>query len=108
MLEETTEQQLLQRLDTADGKEALFFHTPFCGTCRLAERMLDIVAVTGGIVQVSKLNINFAPTLRDRWQISSVPCLVILEQGNPVRKEYAIGSVVDLHRWLARDGESVR
>ncbi|MNJ70806.1 hypothetical protein D3C77_672910 [compost metagenome] len=52
------------------------------------------------MMPVSKLNINFAPRLRNNWQIASVPCLVLLEEGKPVAKEYALRSVVDLHQWL--------
>lgn len=101
MLTETTEKELLTRLEgRVVGREGLFFSTPLCGTCRLGERMLEIAIEAGGAIPVSKLNINFTPVLRERWQISSVPCLVILQNGIPVRIEYALGSVVDLHDWL--------
>ncbi|MEF2966398.1 thioredoxin family protein [Paenibacillus sp. M1] len=105
MLQETTEKEVFQRLDanTVQGKEALLFHTPFCGTCRLAERMLEIAEEAGPTIPATKLNINFAPKLRDAWQISSVPCLVVLENGVPVLKEYAMGSVVDLYQWLRKE-----
>ena len=84
----------------SDDKEALFFFTPFCGTCKLTERMLNIVLETGNIIPLSKMNINYAPFLRDSWKISSVPCLVILQNGAPVQIQYAMSSVVDLHLLL--------
>ncbi|AZK48831.1 thioredoxin family protein [Paenibacillus lentus] len=83
------------------GREALYLYTPLCGTCKLGETMLDIAIQSGNtLMPVSKLNINFAPRLRNEWQIMSVPCLVLLEHGKPVAKEYALRSVVDLHQWL--------
>lgn len=100
MIQEITERDLLLRLGNAEDKAALLFYTPLCGTCRLAERMLEIAEESGIQVPVKKININFAPVLRDEWQISSVPCLIVTENGIPVLKEYAIGSVVDVHRWL--------
>ncbi|WP_246054186.1 thioredoxin family protein [Paenibacillus anaericanus] len=81
-------------------KEALFFYTPFCGTCKLTEKMLNIVLETGTVITVSKMNINYTPFLRDAWKISSVPCLVVLQNGAPIQIEYAMSSVVELHRWL--------
>lgn len=99
-MQETTERELLSRLNEAEGREALFFFTPLCGTCRLGEQMLEIIKEAGNTIPVSKININFAPILRDQWRISSVPCLVVLENGELVRKEYALRSVVDLHGWL--------
>ncbi|GGH37329.1 thioredoxin family protein [Paenibacillus segetis] len=89
-----------QQEKPSGDKEALFFFTPFCGTCKLTEKMLNIVLETGTIIPVSKININYAPFLRDSWKISSVPCLVILQDGNPIEIQYAMSSVVDLHRFL--------
>ncbi|WP_036717521.1 thioredoxin family protein [Paenibacillus harenae] len=77
----------------ASGKAAVYFFTPLCGTCKLGERMLEIAEDAGISTPIAKLNINYAPRLRDAWQITSVPCLVLLQDGKPVRKEYAMKSV---------------
>ncbi|MCM3701755.1 thioredoxin family protein [Paenibacillus macerans] len=99
-IRETTEQEWLDRAEQTSGKEALFFFTALCGTCKLAEKMLDIALAAGPSIPVSKLNINYSPRLRDQWEISSVPCLIVLQDGQPMQKEYAMRSVVDLREWL--------
>lgn len=108
-LREITEQEWLMQTEKmveteyaekASGREALLFVTALCGTCQLAEKMLEIVLASGPCIPVSKLNINYTPKLRERWQIASVPCLVVLQDGVPVRQEYAMRSVVDLSEWL--------
>lgn len=91
----------LQNLTHADsGKAAVFFFTPLCGTCKIGERMLEIASVAGISVPLYKLNINYAPKLRDKWQIASVPCLVLLENGNLIQKEYAMKSVDHIYLML--------
>ncbi|CDN42586.1 MULTISPECIES: thioredoxin family protein [Paenibacillus] len=85
-------------------REALFFSTPLCGTCRVAERLLEAAASIGGTVPVSKININFAPKLREKWQIRSVPALVILENGQPVETVYAMQSAAALFMRLKKPG----
>ncbi|MBW7455562.1 thioredoxin family protein [Paenibacillus sepulcri] len=97
---ELREDELLQRLSGNSGYEAVLFHTVFCGTCKLAERMLEIVQAVGTTVPVHKVNINYAPGLRDSWKISSVPCLVLLRGGEPVRFEYTMRSVDHLYALL--------
>ncbi|WP_055109903.1 thioredoxin family protein [Paenibacillus ihumii] len=99
-IREAVENEFVDASIARIGREALYLYTPLCGTCILGETMLDIALQSGGTMPVSKLNINFAPRLRNDWQITSVPCLVILEQGRPVAKEYALRSVVDVHQWL--------
>ncbi|MWC27905.1 thioredoxin family protein [Paenibacillus sp. MMS18-CY102] len=111
-LTERTERELLEDIRTAGGeigdfmgegvhgREAVLFYTAMCGTCQVAERMLEVVQATGIPVPVRKINISFAPVLRERWRIASVPCLVLLEGGEPVLFEYTMRSVDHLYTLL--------
>lgn len=95
---EQTEKEWLQRPKAE--REAAFFYTPLCGTCKIGLRMLEIVEATGVTLPIAKININFAPSLRDGWRIASVPALVLVEDGEPVRTEYAMQSVDAIYRLL--------
>lgn len=104
MIQEINEAEWLKFKDQRVGKSAIFFYTSMCGTCNLAEQMLEIVDVTGVPYKLYKININFAPKLREDWKISSVPCLVLLRNGQPVQFDYAMHSVVHLYGIL-KEGE---
>lgn len=95
---EETEREWLDRDKTA--REAVFFYTPLCGTCKVALRMLEIVEAAGVSLPVAKININFAPVLRDGWRIASVPALVLVRDGEPEQTEYAMQSVDSLYRLM--------
>ncbi len=84
----------------------MFFSSPFCGTCKVAERMLDVVQAIGVPFTIYKLNINEAIKLRSDWRISSVPCLVLIRNGEPERMEYAMRSVEHLLQLLKEEGSS--
>ncbi|SDX33485.1 thioredoxin family protein [Paenibacillus sp. CF384] len=98
--QEITEQEWLGQPKAEKEREAIYFFTPLCGTCKLGLRMLEIAEAAGSTTPIRTMNINFSPTLRDGWRITSVPCLVIVEGGEPVRFEYAMRSVDDLYRLL--------
>lgn len=99
-LSELNEKELLL-LNSADiGRTAVLFTTPLCGTCKVAERMLEIAEAAGISYPLYKTNINFTPRMRDLWQITSVPCLVVLQNGSIVAQEYAMRSVDYLHGLL--------
>ncbi|QJC50922.1 thioredoxin family protein [Paenibacillus albicereus] len=100
-LTETSERDFMA-LGRIHRREALFFATPLCGTCKVAERMLEIAAAAPGAMPVQKLNVNFAPTLRERWRIASVPALALLDNGEPYRIVYAMRSAADLYEELRR------
>lgn len=99
-IQEVKEDEVLGLLGKIGSSEAVLMYTPLCGTCKIAERMLEIIAATTISVQLTKLNINYAPRLRDEWRISSVPCLVLLQNGQPMRFEYAMRSVNHLYDLL--------
>ncbi len=90
-LVELTEKEIVRMIEETDEACAVFMYTPFCGTCKWSERMLEIVKHLHPDVRLYKCNLNYTPALTREWQISSVPCLVVIR-----RKVYAMKSVVDL------------
>ncbi|MDF2721341.1 MAG: thioredoxin [Paenibacillus sp.] len=96
---ERTEAELVERAEDG-GRYAVFLYTPLCGTCKLAERMLDILQVMRPDFTIDKANVNRMPLLVNRWRIESVPCLLQLEQGQVKRKMYAFASIDNVYRFL--------
>ncbi|WP_171689227.1 thioredoxin family protein [Paenibacillus germinis] len=97
-MQELTEQELLERISSSqEGSFAVFLYTPFCGTCKVTERMLDIIMTMMPALPLVKCNINFLPQITREWQISSVPCIVIIEQGKEKEFIYRMQSVDELY-----------
>lgn len=102
LLPDYSESQLLEHV-RAGGRFAVLIHTPFCGTCKLAERMVAIVATMDNIVPIVRANINFLPWVRRKWEIASVPCLLLFDRGQCVDKRYAFQSVDTVYRMLKEE-----
>lgn len=94
-----SEAELRERCDNG-GAFAVFLYTPLCGTCKLAERMLDILLVMRPDFIVDKANVNMMPLLVNRWQVESVPCLLHIDNGAVTRKMYAFASIDNVYRFL--------
>src|SRR5690348_1764119 len=89
------------RTDAAGKPFAVFVYTPFCGTCQLTERMLEIIMTMEPKLPLYKCNVNFLPQMSRDWQISSVPCIVIVKAGQPYKTIYQMKAVDDLYKFLA-------
>uniref|UniRef100_A0A4Y8QAT3 Thioredoxin domain-containing protein n=1 Tax=Paenibacillus athensensis TaxID=1967502 RepID=A0A4Y8QAT3_9BACL len=77
-----------------DGSSfAVFIYTPLCGTCKVAERMLQVIEAMRPNLPLFKGNINFMPELAATWQIRSVPCIAAVRGGNPQALIYSVQSV---------------
>ncbi len=75
---------------------ALFVHTPLCGTCLAARRMLTVAAEIVPEVPIMAANINVMPDMAQRFQIESVPCLLIKRKDGNWIKQYRFPSVTEL------------
>ncbi|MBM6618890.1 thioredoxin family protein [Bacillus suaedaesalsae] len=83
------------------GVVAVFFYTPICGTCKLGERMLQVVKELLPTISFKKVNLNYSPELSTKLEIQSVPCLTILRNGEVVKQIFAFQSVEYLYHELS-------
>mgnify|MGYP001055499939 CR=1 FL=1 len=94
-----TKDQILKKYESGE-RGVLFLHTPFCGTCQLAEKMIRVVEQLLPDMVIGKADINYLPDLAERFRISSVPCLLIFEHQEIQNKIYAFPSVLDIYEQL--------
>ncbi|TFB24483.1 thioredoxin [Filobacillus milosensis] len=71
----------------------IFVNSPFCGTCKVAKRMLDYIEDTMDQDKFYELNATLAPDLMQKYAIKSVPCLIVFKNGEPIDRLYAFHSV---------------
>lgn len=74
----------------------IYFYTPLCGTCQVASRMLHVIENIVD-VKIGKMNLNFYPELAGKFEIESVPCLLLIKDGEMVEMIYAFHSVPFLY-----------
>ncbi|MBW5448172.1 thioredoxin [Cohnella sp. CFH 77786] len=80
----------------APGPLAVLVHTPLCGTCKAARRMMEVVQAMMPELPLAAANLNIMPDLAQTFRIESVPCLLIKRPDGGVRKHYRFGSVTEL------------
>jgi|GEM_PF-413534 len=91
------EPQQWRRLWTAQsGPFVLFVHTPLCGTCKAARRMLEVTHELLPELPLAAANVNLMPAIAQIFRIESVPCLLIKRSDGSVRKKYRFGSVTEI------------
>lgn len=70
----------------------VYFYTPMCGTCLLAAKMLRVVEELMEF-DMGKMNVNYHPDLAEKLKIESVPCLLLVGNGEIKDTIYAFYSV---------------
>jgi thioredoxin 1 len=75
---------------------AIFIHTPLCGTCLAARRMLTVAIELVPDFPILSANVNVMPEMAQQFQIESVPCLLVKRKDGSWNKHYRFPSVTEL------------
>lgn len=78
----------------------LFIHSPFCGTCHLAEAMLRQIELVHKRDIFYDMNASLFEEFMQEAQVESVPCLLFKKSGKIVEKVYAFHSVPNIYTYL--------
>lgn len=78
----------------------LFIHTPFCGTCQVARKMLHQIESVHKTDIFYEMNASLFPNFMQENQVESVPCLLIKDQNKVKEKIYAFQSIGNIYRYL--------
>ncbi|AUD13491.1 MULTISPECIES: thioredoxin family protein [unclassified Planococcus (in: firmicutes)] len=79
---------------------AYYLYTPMCGTCQVASKMLGVVAELLPGLPMGKANLNYVQEVAELYEVESVPCLLISQDGKVTDKVYAFQSVPYLYEKL--------
>jgi thioredoxin len=76
---------------------------PWCGPCRMvAPIMVELAEEMAGRVRVAKLNVDENPATAARFNISSIPTLLVLQKGQEIDRIVGVQPKSEIARRLER------
>jgi len=79
---ETFENEVLK----SDKPVLLDFFATWCGPCKMISPVLDEIAAEREDIKVCKVNVDEEPELAARYQVMSIPTLMVVKNGEVVNQ----------------------
>ena len=74
----------------SDVPVLLDFYADWCGPCRLLGPVVEQIAQENAHIKVGKINVDEDPQLAMRFQVSSIPLLVVMNGGEVVAQSLGV------------------
>ena len=88
---EATETNFQEAVLDSEGKVIVDFWAEWCGPCHAVAPVLDRIADERDDIKIVKVNVDHEQGLAQRYGVSSIPLMVLFENGEP--QASAIGAL---------------
>ena len=80
--------------------ELLDFYADWCGPCQMLKPVLENFEKAHPEVKIRKINIDDEEELAEKYEVSGIPCLVLIKDGKEIKREVGVLSPKKLEKMI--------
>lgn len=76
-----------EEINTSSEPVLVDFWAEWCGPCKMIAPILEEIAEEqAGKLKVAKLNVDEAPAIAQRFEVMSIPTMIVFQDGKPAKR----------------------
>jgi len=94
--------------ETNTGTTLVDFYADWCGPCKMLSPILESVADTlSGQANIVKVDVDSSPNLAKRFNVKSIPTLIVIENGKVVNRKIGGGTAQQLVEFINKSNNTL-
>mgnify|MGYP003321731849 CR=1 FL=1 len=82
----TSDDKFQDDVINSDTPVLVDYWAEWCGPCKMIAPILEEIAAAQENIKIAKVNVDDSPDLARRYEIMSIPALIVFENGEPAKK----------------------
>lgn len=83
---------------TGEGKVLVKFYADWCGPCQMMKPIVEEFAEKHADIKILEINIDDEEKLAEKYEVSTIPCFVVMKDGEEVAREVGAISLKKLEK----------
>ena len=79
-----------------EQKVLVDFNADWCGPCKMLKPILEEIAANNDKIKIVSVNMDNEEELAEEYGVSSIPCLVLFENGKETKRKIGLMSKDDI------------
>ena len=84
----------------SDKRVLVDFNAEWCGPCKMMKPVLEEISTSNNDIKIVSINVDDEDELASKYNISSIPCLVLIENGEEINRSIGLISRSDLDSFI--------
>ena len=76
------------------------FNADWCGPCKMLRPVLDEIAENNDNIKIVSVNVDFNESLAKEYNVFSIPCLVLIENGKETNRSVGMIPKSDVEKLI--------
>ena len=99
MVIEVNDKNFKEEVTNAKGKVLVDFNANWCGPCQMLKPIIEDLSEENKDIKFVSINVDEVDELNHEYNISSIPCLILFEDGKELKRTVGFISKEDLIEW---------